>query len=61
MVWMAALPISTQESMDKVQPHGYAAPPFRLFTQSGAGADAASGPKIVAILTAGISPSAFPI
>src|SRR6266508_6462938 len=33
MAWMAALPISTQERWEKVQPHGYIAPPFRLFTQ----------------------------
>jgi hypothetical protein len=37
MAWMVALPISTQESMEKVQPHGLVAPPLRLFTQSDGG------------------------
>jgi len=45
MAWMVALPISTQESMEKVQPHGLVAPPLRLFTQSGAVADAAARPQ----------------
>jgi hypothetical protein len=54
---MAVLPISTQESLEKVQPHGYVAPPFRLFTQSGVPADRLAACQIGRFLRFGISPS----